>query len=199
MGESDQIVDKRLSNYSWTEKICANSCVGKDIFNTIGQISNPTTECGGNPPKPGDKCVNLSIRIQNLGSDVGSNKVVYKSYACDSDGTYDEPPANPTKTTTVKGVEYVYYGIEECFEEQKELPELCPDSDGTVREGIKSVEVTYGGQDYIAMALCEPSLESTNARLHICGTLEECDYNIENCYGVEGDYGDWWHGCKIPK
>ncbi len=195
----EAVTPESLMNYSWTVELCENECVGKEIYNRLSQLDEPITECGIEEPVPGGPCINLTIHLQNLGRDVGSNNVVYKCFGCDSDGTYDEPSETPSKTTPVKGINYVYHGIEECFEKIIDLPEHCPDSDNTVKEGLIGDFVTIDGKEYVAMMLCEPSTTSTKALVHICGTVEYCDYDVATCYQSKGSYGDWWHQCIIPE
>jgi len=195
----ETVTSESLINYSWTVELCENECVGKDIYNRLGQLDTLITECGIEEPVPGGPCINLTIRLQNLGSEVGSNNVVYKCFGCDEDGTYDEPSETPESKTPVNGINYIYHGIEDCFEKTLDLPQHCPDADGTVKEGLIGDFVTIDGKEYVAMILCEPSLESTKAKVHICGTAEYCDYSVENCYQTKGSYGDWWHQCLIPE
>ncbi len=198
LGEDEDIIPEKLRNYSWTEEMCSNACVGKEIFNSVGKIQNPITSCNNTMPGPSGPCTTSKITLQNLGREVGPNNIVYKCYKCQentTNATYIAPPDAPDQTTTVNGVNYIYHGINSCFEAEGNIPTYCPDGDGTVREGIPCDEVQINNVSYYALILCVPSLTSETARIHICGTVEECSYNKDNCCESGGTYGNWYHNC----
>jgi hypothetical protein len=195
LGEDEELIPEELRNYSWTEKICSNSCIGKDIFNTIGKIDNPSTTCINEVFN--GSCTNSKVTIQNLGREVGKDNIVYKCFKCiENSSTYEQPPSTSENTYPVNGINYIYYGINTCFEQEVSIPDICPDNDGTVLEGIPCAEITINNVTYYALVRCEPSITSNNARIHICGTAEQCNYNRDNCCESGGTYGNFYHACK---
>jgi hypothetical protein len=109
----------------------------------------------------------------------------------------ESEPTGPEVTFTVNGINYVYKGMDECFETKDlDLSQYCPDKDGTVLEGIPCGEVNISGTKYFGLIKCEPSLTSTKGWFHACGTAEQCDYSGGNCCEAGGTYGNWYHTCK---
>ncbi|MEM3373877.1 MAG: thrombospondin type 3 repeat-containing protein [Candidatus Woesearchaeota archaeon] len=193
LGEEDTIVQEKLRNYSYTKQMCENNCVGKNIFNVLAENLNPIDKCEEELVINGP-CTTSKVFIKNLKSEVGEGNIVYKCYDCQNE--YKEPSNNPEKTFNVNGINYLYYDMSKCFEKQISLPNYCPDSDGSVREGILCEEFEIDNIKYYGLIKCEPSITSNNAIVHICGTVEECKYNKNNCCESGGNYGNRWHSCK---
>ncbi len=218
LGERDQYVDELLTNYSWVEKICTDECVGKEIFNTIGEIQNPIFECGV-PAGPEGPCTEHVVEIWNMGAYVGKPRTMqYKCYPCEEkvDGKYEygEPPSKPEETHKVTFANgevhtYEYFGMDECFGDEKidpgteiklgETTPVCQDIDGTQREALPCKELEIDGQDYVVKLLCDRGLDAIEARYSICGTVEQCDYNAGNCCDMEQTEFGLTTSCKIPE
>ncbi|MFH2021614.1 MAG: thrombospondin type 3 repeat-containing protein [archaeon] len=193
----DVMTPPELRNYSWTKEMCSGSCVGKEIFNVISKKENPLESCSGNF----SSCTTgeHQVLIQNLGREVGKNRIVYTCLPCGQ-----ESASGLSEQVFQAGpIEYVYRGIKECFEEKGtvagehgglEIPEFCPDGDGTVREGIPCSNVTIDGTAYVGLIRCEPSFTSNLGWFHKCGTVEQC--NGQSCCKAWGDYGHYYHSCE---
>jgi hypothetical protein len=186
------VAPEDLMDYSWTKEMCADTCVGKDIFNIISKKTSPQTSCSGSDynTSAGNK-----VLLQNLGKEVGPNRIVYTCFKPDGN-----PVGGTEQSFKVGNIEYVYKGIKECFEEKGDgegisLEEYCPDSDGTVREGILCTNVTIGEDTYIGLVRCKPSLDSDLAMVMKCGLKSDCDA-AGGCCESGGEYGRWWHACK---
>ncbi|MEM2139012.1 MAG: thrombospondin type 3 repeat-containing protein [Candidatus Woesearchaeota archaeon] len=197
LGENESIVNESLRNYSIVNDFCDNNCIGKEIFNLLSGIENPIKKCEEvNPPLFTGECTLHKFTLQNLKKDVGAKNIVYKCYKCENND-FKQPPNNPEASFNVNGINYIYYGMHDCFEKQLSLSQYCPDKDGSVKEGFICDEIDIDGKKYIGIVRCEPSLTSNNALVHICGTLEQCG-SKENCCDFGGTYGNFWHSCKKP-
>jgi hypothetical protein len=195
----NSLTDQYLWNYSWTKEICADGCTGKSIFNTIGKIESPMNTCSEGYNYSFD-CRDHLITMNNLGKEVGKNRILYECEPCES------VPALSEQSFPVGPINYDYVGIKECFEINDnldgglDLPEYCPDGDGTVREGTFCSEFEYDGVSYAGIVRCEPSLTSTKAWVHICGTMDECGGDVGNCCEQgEYKYGNYYDKCIEPK
>lgn len=188
MGDSSLTPDE-FSDYSWTKDICTNNCVGNTMFNEISENPDPLMSCSSYLT---GECTNGKVLLQNLGREVGPNRIVYTLMSCDE----SEVLGTTENKYNAAGVEYVYKGLAEGFNVKDiQVPDECPDGDGTVREGIPCIEQEIDGVSYYGLLRCEPSLTSTNAWFMTCGTVEECGGDKANCCSAGGEYGRWWHAC----
>jgi len=186
------------TNYSWTKELCEDVCVGKEVYNLIGQIENPVTTCDGSS---NFTCKDSIMELQNLGKEVGKNRLVYTCKPCENssgEGTKESYKVGPFS--------YDYVGMRECFDVTgdtpgehggMDMPQWCPDGDGSVRDGTPCSNVTIDGVEYYGFIRCEPSTTSTKAWIKTCGTVEECGGDPSNCCAAGAYYyGHYWYGCK---
>lgn len=202
LGEGDGVYRKELSNYSWTEKICTDQCVGKEIFNVIGKIQNPVTECTGGSVIPGGECTNSKLIYQNLKAEVGAKTHQYTCMKCNEQGTLNPPGSSSMSVSLANGMTVKFVGMDECFEKKDiEIPAGaggCPEVIGSdTNDGYIPHELTVDGKKYYGWAVCVPDapLQSSKAWFHACGTEQDCNYNSENCLTSGGTYGNWWVSC----
>jgi hypothetical protein len=122
----------------------------------------------------GDACQGHKVTIDSVRE--GRN-IKYWCYEC-VDGEYQSPPTSADKTYVSEvDITYWHYGIGNCFETTIENPDWCPDKVGeNVKEGIYCYE--YEGN--VVAALCEPSVTSHVANVHVVGSMEDCG-DVESC------------------
>jgi hypothetical protein len=198
----ENVVPERLADYSWTE-LCPgeeNACIGTNMYNTIGKVSQAVTTCEGGSILTG-ACTNHVIRWQSLTRDVGKCRILVSCVPCDG-GELSEVPSGTESWDIPPGygncdtVKYEYQNIHQCYELQMDLPEIHPDADGTVQEGFNPGIIEIQGEEYVVLSLPYPaSTTESNALVHVCGTAAQCDYNINNCVQINGHNGDMTATC----
>ena len=198
IGDSS-LAPEEFMDYSWTQDMCSDNCVGTNMFVEVSQNTDPITFCpgSGSGSNTGSNalpglCTDGMILLQNLGKEVGKNKIVYSYLSCDEKTNL----GSTQNSFEAGGVNYIYKGLSEAFDVKDiSLPDYCPDGDGTVLEGLPCIELEKDGVSYYGILRCEPSLTSNSAWFMTCGTVEECGNNAANCCGAGGRYGHTWHAC----
>lgn len=192
-GDQNTVPDPLL-DYAWVHEYCSDNCIGKNIFNTISQNDNPIISCEQEASSyfVSGVCTDGKIFIQDRTEDVGKNKVRYTYYDCEQEDIL----GSSQNSYDVDGVTYQYNGVADYFDiKDLDLPNVCPDGDGSVRIGHVCEEIEYNGEQIYALIRCEPSTTSSAAWAKSCGTVEFCEGEKENCCSSGGTYGRYWHAC----
>lgn len=104
----DEVTREVWRPYSWTTKVCPDKCVGKEVYNLVGEIENPITDCseenacGDEIRQKGEACDGFDLMektCEDFGytggtlscSDCDYNFTQCEGYACNNDGTLNPP------------------------------------------------------------------------------------------------------------